>query len=94
MVVGQTCCCSQQKLKNSTEEFYKGYTFSPKINAYNFEMNFNERQEVYKHIKMKKQKEYILIYLESKTKRKIQLTLKLNKDYLHLKYYQIIIQKM
>lgn len=47
----------QQINETRTEEFYKQYSFSPKINIYNFNMNFFERQEVYKQMKMEKEKE-------------------------------------
>ena len=75
-------------MENTKEEFYKGYTFSPKINVYNFNMNFSERQEVYKQKKIQKEKEYFEYNLESKIKRKIQLTIKLNKDYSLHKFYR------
>jgi hypothetical protein len=40
-----------------TEDFYSKYTFSPKVNSYNFNLNFFSRQEVYKHLKLEKEKE-------------------------------------
>ena len=45
----------KKAMESKTEEFYKKYSFSPKINIYNFNMNFFERQEINKQLKVEKE---------------------------------------
>jgi len=46
----------EAKKQGKTEEHYKAYTFTPQINIYNFNMKFDQRQEVYRQKQEEKQK--------------------------------------